>query len=151
MAISDPTVDVRPRWPDGLPDPLRVHVSYYPPADEFLVYFAERPVPSYSDALNGPGYDDVAVMVGMHPDESSTGEVVGIQVIPLLLGAVRDRPEWATLAWAVMADDLGRETLREELPKFFAEVEEAFVRYWRPAPPIEEQLARLPRAEAGNG
>ena len=65
-------------------------------------------------------------MLGLNNDESSTEEVVGIQVIPLLLGAVEDRPEWAALAWGVMAGDLGQETLRTELPDFIAEVRDAF-------------------------
>ena len=75
----------------------------------------------------------------------SAGEVVGIHVIPLLMGAAQDRPAWSRIAWAVMAEELGRETLREELPGFIAEVAEAFERYWRPAPPIEEQFAALER------
>ncbi len=64
-------------------------------------------------------------------------------MIPMQLGARRDRPKCAALAWAVMANDLGRETPRKELPKFIAEGEEAFRQHRRPAAPIAGRLARL--------
>ena len=146
--IEHASTDARPRWPAEPIDPTRVDVDYDVPADELTLFFGGRPVPSVCDPFEAPGFEDVAIMVGENEDDSSTREVVGIQVIPLLLGAVRDRPEWAALAWAVMAGDLGQETLRTELPGFIAEVAEAFERYWTP-PPIEEQVVRLARADDG--
>lgn len=84
-------------------------------------------------------------MFGLNPDLTKTGEIVGIQVIPMMLGAVPARPEWAVLTWAVMAGEYGSELLKERLPIFIDEVAEAFRQYWKPAPPIEEQLAEIER------
>jgi hypothetical protein len=39
-----------------------------------------------------PGFEDVAIMIGLGADGKETGEIVGVQVIPMLLGAVRDQP-----------------------------------------------------------
>jgi hypothetical protein len=47
-----------------------------------------------------------------------------------------------------MAGDLGAELLRERLPGFLSDVADAFARYWTPAPPIEEQMARFTRSDA---
>jgi hypothetical protein len=96
-----------------------------------------------SDPLDGPGFDDVAIMVGLDEDHESTDEIVGIQVIPMLLGAVSDQSHWAALAWAAMAGDFGTELLKERLPTFLDEVATAFREHWTPAPPIEEQLASM--------
>lgn len=57
-----------------------------------------------------------------------TGEIVGIQGIPFLLGAVRQRADWVALAWAVLAGKFGRQVMEEALPRFVAEVADAFRR-----------------------
>jgi hypothetical protein len=57
-----------------------------------------------------------------------TGEIVGIQGIPFLLGAVRQRADWVALAWAVLAGEFGRQIMEEALPRFVAEVADAFRR-----------------------
>ena len=41
--------------------------------------------------------------------------------------------------------------LRSAVAEFVSEVAELFERYWTPPPPIEEQLARLARADDGKG
>jgi hypothetical protein len=135
-------------------DPALAWVDYYPPADEFLVYFGGRPTPKVSDPLNAPGFRNVSILIGLDDDHQETGEIVGVQVIPMLLGAVQDQPEWAVLAWAAMAGDFGDELLRERLPAFLDAVHDAFDRYWTPPPPMEEQLAAIERARqerAGSG
>ena len=142
MAVSASATGAAPRWPSDPIDPARVDVDYYPPADEPTVYFPDRPRGGVCDSISVPGFDDVAVI-----HDHGSGEVVGVQVIPLLLGAVKDQPEWAALAWAALAGDLGAELLGERLPGFLAEVADAFGRYWTPPPPMDEQLARLTRAE----
>ncbi len=125
MAVT--TADPRPRWPDLQSfDPTHARVSYDAPADELLIHFGGRSVPSFSDTLEAPGFAQVAVMVGMNPDETSTGEVVGVQVMPLLLEAVKEHPEWAALAWGAMAGDIGVELLREQLPSFLVQVADLF-------------------------
>jgi hypothetical protein len=131
-----------PRWPTAI-DPTIAYVDYNIPADEFLVYFGGKPVPKVSDPLNAPGFEDVAIMLGIGPDDEETGEIVGVQVIPMLLGAVQEQPAWAVLAWAAMAGDFGAELLRERLASFLAQVNDAFIRYWTPAPSLEEQMAEL--------
>lgn len=85
-------------------------------------------------------------MIGLDADHEQTGEIVGIQVIPMLVGAVQDQPSWAILAWAAMAGDFGDELLRERLPAFLDAVHDAFDRYWTPPPPMEEQMAAIERA-----
>ncbi|MGH2617236.1 MAG: hypothetical protein ACRDJC_18540 [Thermomicrobiales bacterium] len=132
-----------PKWPAESVDPHIARVSYDVVADEFLVYFGGKPVPKVSDPLNAPGFRNVAIMIGLGPDDEETGKIVGVHVIPMLLGAVQDKPAWAVLTWAAMAGDYGIELLLERLPGFLDEVHGAFDRYWTPAPPIEEQLARL--------
>jgi hypothetical protein len=104
------------------------------------------PVPAISDPLNAPGFRGVAVMFGLGEDREATDEIVGVQVIPMLLGAVQEQPHWAILAWAAMAGDYGTELLRERLPGFLSQVHDAFKRYWTPPPPIDEQLAAIQQA-----
>ena len=138
----------RPRWPAEPIDPDVAHVSYDVPADEFLVYFGGQPVPAISSPLHAPGFEDVAVMFALGADRKRTDEIVGVQVIPMMLGAVLDQPEWSVLTWAAMAGDYGTELLQERLPRFLDEVAEAFRKYWTPVPPIEEQLAEIRRRAA---
>jgi hypothetical protein len=135
-----------PRWPTVI-DPTTAYVYYHIPADELLVYFGGKPVPKVSDPLDAPGYDDVAIMLGVGADDEETGEIVGVQVIPMLLGAVQEQPAWAVLAWAAMAGDFGTELLKERLPGFLTEVHQAFSQYWTPAPSVAEQMAGLTRVE----
>lgn len=142
-ANSDTTL--APRWPTESIDPTLVWFDYDVPADEFLVYFGGKPVRAFSDPLDAPGFEDVAIMIGLDADGEDTGEIVGVQVIPMLVGAVQDQPEWAVLAWAAMAGDFGTELLRERLPGFLDDIHDAFDRHWTPAPPIEEQLAAIAR------
>lgn len=144
--MNKPDAIRRPQWPTGSIDPDSAWVDYDVRADEFLVFFGGKPAPSISDPLDAPGFDHVAVMFGLNPDLTETDEIVGIHVIPMMLGAVPTRPDWAVLTWAVMAGDYGAELLKERLPIFINEVAEAFRQYWRPAPPIEEQLADIERA-----
>ena len=136
-----------PRWPIEPVDPTIADVSYNIPADEFLVYFGGKPVPKVSDPLDAPGFRGVAVMLGVGADDEETGEIVGVQVIPMLLGAVQEQPAWAVLAWAAMAGNFGTELLKERLPGFLTEVHQAFSRYWTPPPSVEEQVAGLARAK----
>ena len=135
-----------PRWPATV-DPATAHVDYDVPADEFLVYFGGKPVPAVSDPLVAPGFEDVAIMFGVGADDEETDEIVGVQVIPMLLGAVQEQPAWAVLAWAAMAGDFGTEQLQERLPGFLAEVHQAFSQHWTPPPSLEEQMADLVRAK----
>jgi hypothetical protein len=136
-----------PSWPADPIDPGLAWVDYDVPADEFLVYFGGKPVPATSDPLDAPGFEDVAVMFGLGLDDETTDEIVGIQVIPMLLGAVQDQPSWAVLVWAAMAGDFGTELLKERLPGFLAQVRQAFAQHWRPPPSMEEQLAELARTK----
>lgn len=137
---------VAPRWPTDPIDPAHVWVDYDVPADEFLIYFGGKPIGAVFDPLDAPGFEDVAIAIGLDAKGRDTGEIVGVQVIPMLLGAVVDQPSWAALAWAAMVDYHGTDLLHERLPGFLDEVREAFERYWTPAPPIEEQLAAIERA-----
>jgi hypothetical protein len=132
-----------PHWPAESIDPGIAWVDYAVVADEFLVYFGGKPVPAISSPLDAPGFEDVAVMFGLGSDDEATDEIVGVQVIPMMLGAVPEQPEWAVLVWAAMAGEYGTELLRERLPRFLAQVREAFTASWTPAPPIEEQLASV--------
>ena len=135
-----------PRWPADRVDPRVAWVDYDVPADEFLVYFGGKPVLATSDPLNAPGFEDVAIMFALGADSEATVDIVGIQVIPMLLGAVQDQPGWAVLAWAAMAGDFGTELLNERLPGFLDQVRQAFEQYWTPPPPMEEQMASIARA-----
>jgi hypothetical protein len=143
--MSSVEVIQAPNWPAEPVDPHIARVSYDVIADEFLVYFCGRPVPKVSSPLDGPGFHDVAIMLGLGPGGEESGEIVGVHVIPMLLGAVQDKPHWAVLAWAAMAGDYGTELLHDRLPEFLAEVHDAFDRYWTPPPSIEEQLAAIER------
>jgi hypothetical protein len=150
MAMSDThstrTIAI-PRWPTAPFDPSLAWVDYDVGADEFLIFFGGKPVPAISDILvDAPGFNDVAVMLALDKDRRSTDEIVGVQVIPMLLGAVQEQPHWAILTWAAMAGDYGTELLKERLPGFLDEVAAAFRQYWKPAPPIEEQMAEIERA-----
>ncbi len=138
---------LRPRWPSDPIDPARVDFDYDPPADEVILYFAGRPHGGVCDPINEPGGGDIAIIV----DEESN-EIVGIQVIPFLVGAVQKHPQWAILAWGALTDfRYEEEMLRAALGAFVAEVRELFDRHWTPPPPIEEQLARLTRAGSDEG
>lgn len=148
MSVT-PTVQL-PHWPTQPIDPDVAWVSYDNPADEFLVYFEGKPVPKVCDPLDAPGFQDVAIMLGVGPDGDETGKIVGVQVIPMLIGAVPEQPHWAILTWAAMAGDYGTELLKERLPSFMKEVEAAFRQYWTPAPPIEEQMAEIARRKTAS-
>jgi hypothetical protein len=137
---------VQPRWPTETIDSGLAWVDYDIVADEFLVYFGGQPVPAITYPFEAPGFEAIAVMIGLDPDRKETGEIVGIHVIPMMLGAVPARPEWSVLTWAVLAGEYGAELLHERLPLFINEVAEAFHTHWQPAPPIEEQLATMRRA-----
>ena len=86
-------------------------------------------------------------MLGVDANDEETGEIVGVHVIPMLLGAVQAQPAWAVLAWAAMAGDFGTELLKERLPGFLTEVQQAFSQYWTPPPSLKEQMAELTRVE----
>lgn len=138
---------VVPHWPAESIDPEVAWVDYDVVADEFLVYFGGKPVPAISSPLvDAPGFEDVAIRFALGAVHERTDEIVGVQVIPMMLGAVPAQPEWAILTWAAMAGDYGTELLKERLPIFLEEVGEAFNQYWKPAPPIEEQLAQIAEA-----
>ncbi len=134
-------------WPATLIDPERAWLDYDIAADELLIYFAGAPVPAVSSPLDAPGFADVAILLGVGADDEPTGAIVGIQVSPMLLGAVQERPAWAALVWAVLAADLGVDLRQERLPGFIDDVADAFRRHWRPAPAAEAQMPRL----AGEG
>jgi len=141
--MSSPETISAPRWPNKPVDPAVAWVDYDVPADEFLVYFEGKPTRAISSPLDAPGFEDVAVMFGLNADGEATDEIVGVQVIPMLLGAVQERPEWAVLAWAALAGEYGVELLQERLPGFLEDVADAVSRYWTPAPTMEAQLASL--------
>lgn len=134
---------VRPLWPHETIDSGLAWVDYDIVADEFLVYFGGQPVPAITYPFEAPGFDAIAVMIGLDASHKETGEIVGIHVIPMMLEAVPARPEWSILTWAVLAGEYGTDLVRERLPLFIAEVAAAFETYWQPAPPIEEQLATM--------
>lgn len=152
MAVSTPPALSAPRWPDDRIDPARVDVDYDPPSDELTLYFGGKPVPSVVDPIDSPGRDYVAVMIGLNDDESSPNEIVGIQVMPLLVGAVQQHPDWAVLAWGSLTGfRWEEEMMRAAVAAFIAEVADLFARHWTPPSPIEEQMARLGRTERTNG
>ena len=136
MAVTNPAVDApsRPRWPSDPFDPDRARVSYDVVADELVIHFGGVAVPAVSELIDAPDVDDAAVLVGLGPNGEDTGEVVGIHVYPLLVGAVQARPRWARIAWAAMAGEIGEEMLRAELPDLVGEIAELFDRYWTLAP-----------------
>lgn len=137
MAVTEDEVVLRPAWPSAEIDPSRVDIDYYPPADEVTLYFGGRPVSAVSDFLAAPGFEDVALLV-----DEGTREIVGLHVMPLLVGAVREHPDWAILAWGPLAQEFGEEALRVALPGFFGTVREAFERSWTPPPPLQASLTR---------
>jgi hypothetical protein len=92
VAVKHPNTTRAPRWPDEPVDPENAWVNYFVPADEFLVYFGGKPVPTISSPLNALGFRGAAVMLGVGADDKSTDEIVGVQVIPMLLGAVQEQP-----------------------------------------------------------
>lgn len=145
MAMSTPSLDVvaRPRWPVAPFDPPRAYLHDGTVADEFVLYFADQPIRSFSDLIDAPEGDDTAVLIGVDEDDAETGEVVGVRVYPLLAGAARTHPAWRALADPNPAP--------EAVARFVAEVEALFARYWTPAPPIAEQLARLRRVDRRAG
>ena len=145
--MSNPDTQRVPRWPIEPVDPTITDVSYDVPADEFLVYFGGKPVPAISSPLNALGFRGAAIMFGLGADDDATDEIVSVQVIPMLLGAVQDQPAWAVLVWAAMAGDFGTELLKERLPGFLTEVHQAFSQYWTPPLSIEEQMVNLARVE----
>jgi hypothetical protein len=145
--VSKPDALRTPKWPIEPIDPAIAYVYYHVPADEFLVYFGGKPVPKVSDLLDAPGFRGVSIMLGVDVNNEETGEIVGVHVIPMLLGAVQEQPAWAVLAWAAMAGDFGTELLKERLPGFLTEVQQTFSQYWTPAPSVEEQMAGLARVK----
>jgi hypothetical protein len=147
VAVKQSNTKRAPRWPNEPVNPEVAWIDYDVPADEFLVFFGGKPVPAISSPLNAPGFRGAAVMFGVGADDEASDEIVGVQVIPMLLGAVQEQPAWAVLAWAAMAGDFGTELLRERLPGFLADVNDAFTRYWTPPPSMEEQMAGLTRVK----
>jgi hypothetical protein len=125
MAVIDHAVDTRPTWPTDEIDVAGVDIDYYPPADELTLFFGGEPVPSVSDFLTEPGFEDVAVLI-----DQGGRAIVGLQVIPMLAGAVREHPSWAVVAWGALAKGVGDETLRTVLPEFFGAIRAAFERSW---------------------
>lgn len=143
MALTRTATAARPRWPGAPFDPARAYAHYGVAADELVVYFGEQPVPSFVDAIDAPDVDGLGLLVEENGDVTCAEEVVGVHVYPLLFSAVQGRPEWARLAWALLAGDLGEQERPALLAAFVAEVRELFDRHWTPAPPIAEQLAAL--------
>lgn len=105
-----------------------------------------QPVPAITYPFDTPGFEATGVMIERDQDGAETGEIVGIHVIPMMMEAVPARPEWSVLTWAVLAGEYGIELVQERLPLFIDKVHEAFEKYWKPAPPIEEQLAAMRQA-----
>lgn len=141
MAVTHPEA-VKPRWPTDI-DPGAVDLDYEPLVDELTLFFGGPPVPSYSEVIEAPEGDDVMVMVGIDEAGESTGEVVGIHIYPLTAGALVEHPEWRAIAEPSPSTDA--------VARFIADVADLFARHWRPSPPIEEQLALLPRVERTTG
>ena len=148
MAVRTRDSVLAPHWPTTPVDPALAWVDYSVVADEFLVYLGGKPVPSVSDPLNAPGFRGAAIMLGSGDDDEATDEIVGVQVIPMLLGAVPEQPNWAILVWAAMAGDFGTELIKERLPAFLDEIRNAVEQYWTPPPSMEEQRAEIARAKA---
>lgn len=125
-----------PFWPDAPFDPARARVSYDAPADELLVYFDRGRRPGGVCDPVGLAEGTIAVVY-----DGDTGEIVGVQGIPFLLGAVRHRPDWAALVWGKMAGGFGEQTLNEALPDFVAEVADAFAHSGLVGVPLTELAA----------
>lgn len=141
MAVTSPGTR-RPSWPDEI-DPALIDLAYEPFVDELTLYFGDRSVLNYSDPIETPDGGAVMVMIGMDEDDASTDEIVGIHVYPLAARAVLTHPAWRSLT--------NPSPPAEAVAAFVADVADLFERYWRPAPPIEEQLARFPRADRATG
>lgn len=86
--MSIPDTQNPPRWPATPVDLGIAWVDYDVRADELLIYFGGKPVPAISDPLDAPGIRSVSIMLGVGADDEATDEIVGVQVIPMLLGAV---------------------------------------------------------------
>lgn len=97
--MIDHRAATRPSWPTDEIDLRRVDVDDDPPADELTLFYGGQPVPSVSRFLTEPGFEDVAILV-----DDATDQIVGIQAIPFLVGAVHHHPCWAVLAWASLTD-----------------------------------------------
>lgn len=137
LTARDSDASLRPRWPD-VPFALdRSYMHYGAFADEPVLFFSLVPVASYVSGIGVPEDDVAAIMVGLGPDDEGTGEVVGIHVYPLLAEAARKPAHWRRLAEPDPPAEL--------VAAFVAEVSGLFERYWRPAPPIDEQFARTGR------
>ncbi len=123
MAVSKHTTDTlpRPRWPARPFDPARAFLCFDRYADDLVVYFADRAIPSYSDPIDVPEGDDVAVLVRLEDDWASTGEIVGVHIYPFLVGVARAHP-----AWRVLAEP---NPPPEAVASFVAEVGALFARY----------------------
>ncbi len=98
MALNAPATLPPPRWPIEPLDGSRVWVDHDAVADELRVFFGGQPVPSYVDPIESPGRDFVSVLVDLNDDDTGSGEIVGLQLSPLLAGAVAERPSWRALA-----------------------------------------------------
>ena len=144
MAVNSGDVQARPSWPDDPIDPSRACLFYSALADELVLYFGGRPVPSYVDWIDAPGFPDAAVLIGEDENGEDTGEVVGVQIDCLVARASTARP-----AWRVLSEP---SPPHEAVAGLVAEVADLFQRYWAPPPPIKEELASLARAnrEAGD-
>ena len=130
MAVSSTEASVRPRWPTERFDPSRGYVNYSDHADELVVYFGERPAPSYVDFIDAPALPDAAVLVSVGASGDDAGQVVGVQVDLLRARAANRRPAWAVLAEPAPPP--------EAVAALVADIAGLFERYWTPAPPIEE-------------
>jgi len=149
--VSIPNALSAPRWPVDRIDPGLVSIDYDPASDELTLYFGGKPISSTVDPISSPGNDYAAVMIGLNDDESSTEHVVGIQVMPLLVGAVQQHPDWARLAWgAMVGPGTEDELLRSAVAAFIDEVADLFARYWTPAPPWDEPVATRRRTKQGD-
>lgn len=125
-----------PYWPPTALDLDRIKASYDVLADELLVYFdRDRPSGGVCDPIE-LAEGRIAVVY-----DWDTGEIIGIQGIPFLLGAVRYRPTWAELAWGVLAGKSGEQTLRQALPAFVEEVANSFRRYGLAGIPLDDFAA----------
>lgn len=144
MAVINTDPLLASRCPAEPIDPSLAWVDYDVPSDEVLVFCGGKPVPTVSDLLDAPRFRGVAAMLELDAAGNEMGEIVGVQVIPMLLGAVQEQPHWAVLAWAAMAGYFGTELLRERLPGFLAEVEPAFRQYWTLLRPSRSSWRGLP-------
>lgn len=129
MALGLPHVLPRPHWPDVPFDPARARIHYNPLADELVVHFDDRPLPSYVDWIDTPETVDLAVLVASDPGSDNAGEIVGIQVDNLLARAAGPHPSWRALAEPSPA--------RETVAQLVHHVATLFTRYGVPTPDDE--------------